>query len=686
MPPSRWFALTLVIASWAPGLSAQDVEMLGQRHGTRPPDGYYRELAQNPDAYRFTRGRAARLRELMEQSAAEALRPLGPALSLGPRTGPVVGDVHNPVILGLFDESPAPTHPAATIQGAYFGAQPGAATVSTYYAEVSSDSITLDGDVRDWVRSTRTAAQTTQDQSALVCCGIGDFIKDLLSLQTGVDWGAYDNDGPDGVPNSGDDDGYVDALAVMHPTPGAECNGSTNRIWSHKWALSDASTSRTPYQTGTPSASGGLVRVDDYFVQGVEACSGGGLNPIGVFVHETGHAFGLPDLYDTRQGASHAGAGIWDLMASGTWGCNNDNPARPCHLGAWSKAMLGWVDVITLPPDTDLGALQLPPVETTGTVFRVDAADGSDEYFLLENRQDVPARLFDKNLFEEGLLVWQVDWGAVLARWPSNTVNASSHMAVWLRQADGRDDLSKSPSLRGDSGDPFPGATGNTQFHAATNPAARSHLGTAVGLAVLEIARPGDDVSFRVVTGLTLLAVSPQSVPLTATLPLNVQLTAQNATPPVTWLEVGGSLPDGLALSVDGRMTGSAIDLGTFQVTVEATDAIGLTATATLTLDVGAPSIAIADLASVFLLRGPSLAAVEIAFLDRHGNGNGAYDLGDFRAWVLANPSLPLSAELASLAGQDATATRTPTVPVRPAEPGPSPGAGAGPRDQGGGR
>jgi hypothetical protein len=73
MPPSRWFALTLVIASWAPGLSAQDVEMLGQRHGTRPPDGYYRELAQNPDAYRFTRGRAARLRELMEQSAAEAV-------------------------------------------------------------------------------------------------------------------------------------------------------------------------------------------------------------------------------------------------------------------------------------------------------------------------------------------------------------------------------------------------------------------------------------------------------------------------------------------------------------------------------------------------------------------------------------------------------------------------------------
>jgi hypothetical protein len=40
-----------------------------------------------------------------------------------------------------------------------------------------------------------------------------------------------------------------------------------------------------------------------------------------------------------------------------------------------------------------------------------------------------------------------------------------------------------------------------------------------------------------------------------------------------------------------------------------------------------------------------------VAFLDRQGNADGAYDLGDFRAWVLANPSLPLSAELRALAG-----------------------------------
>ncbi|MEX0836982.1 MAG: hypothetical protein WD101_01530, partial [Gemmatimonadota bacterium] len=42
--------------------AAQDVELLGARYGTRPPAAYYRELARNPDAFRFTRGRAGRIR------------------------------------------------------------------------------------------------------------------------------------------------------------------------------------------------------------------------------------------------------------------------------------------------------------------------------------------------------------------------------------------------------------------------------------------------------------------------------------------------------------------------------------------------------------------------------------------------------------------------------------------------
>lgn len=651
MLPTRWLAVALAMVTLAPRASAQDVEMLGRRHGTQPPEGYFREMARDPEAFQFTRGRAARLRAQLAEPGIAALGTGGPAAALGPRDGPVEGDVRIPVVLGLFFDSPAspPVFGPSQIAAAYFTNPAG--TVSAYYDEVSGGRVNLGGDVYDWVRSDLTRDDVTLGESALLCCGIGDFIKDLIALQAGVDWGAYDNDGPDGLPNSGDDDGYVDALAVMHPTRGAECDGSTDIIWSHKWSLASASTNGQPYVTTTPSASGGSIRVDDYFVQGVLDCGDAGLNEIGVFTHETGHAFGLPDLYDTRSSPVHAGAGNWELMASGTWGCDNDDPSRPCHLSAWSKAVLGWVDVITLAPDADHGALTVAPVLTSGTVYRMNAQDGSGEYFLLENRQDLGPGTFDRNLYAEGLLVWQIDANRVQSRWASNTVNGSSRMGVWLRQADGFDDLGTRGGGRGDPGDPFPGSAGNRNFHAGTNPSARTSLGTAAGVAVLDIAPMGDDVRFRAVTGFGILAVSPLDLTVTATVAQSIQLTAQNAAAPVTWSMTGGVLPEGLSFGADGRITGSALDLGAFSLDVEATDAVGLSAVATVALEVDPPVILIGQLASRFLLRGAPLGAVEEAFLDRQGNFDGAYDLGDFRAWVLANPSLPLSADLARLVG-----------------------------------
>src|SRR5690606_41439858 len=58
-------------------------------------------------------------------------------------------------------------------------------------------------------------------------CRLGQYIRELLEEldARGVDWGLFDNDGPDGIPNSGDDDGFVDVLAVFHPEIGNECGG-----------------------------------------------------------------------------------------------------------------------------------------------------------------------------------------------------------------------------------------------------------------------------------------------------------------------------------------------------------------------------------------------------------------------------------------------------------------------------
>jgi len=800
----------LLAAAFGSGVHGQDVEMLGERYGTPVPQGYLEARQSDPAAFQFQRGWGAR-------------GVVGPALvdgtalarvTLGPRNGPVVGTFEIPVLLGLYSNSgSSPPFPDAQIADAYFGA--GEGTITDYYSEVSRGLATLDGVVFPWVQTSRPDTAYTVGESGLVSGalgggGAGNFVYDVVALQTGMNWGPYDNDGPDGIPNSGDDDGIVDVLAIIHPTAGGECGGSggADRIWSHRWSLNAAV--GTPYTTDTPSANGGFIVVDDYTIQASVSCSGGNLNSIGVFTHELGHAFGLPDLYDTFAGDGRgSGGGVWDLMASGSWGCDNFSSDQPCHMGAWSKDMLGWVDVTTLAPDTDHGEIILPPVETSGSVLRVDATDGSGEYFLIENRQPIG---FDEKLFAPGLLIWQIDEDWVLSRWPANRVNSAEHLGVWLRQADGEDDLGRGRG-RGDAGDPFPGQSGNAAFHVATVPDAVSYQGGFAGLTVYDIMpTTGDDMSLRLSTRLTTLTVraegasgttglftvngmavdppetsfssapfqslvveavsgepvaegerrpfvawlddsaaprsrevvtpvtdteyvatyggsqyralvtttggvggvtpgaflptpvssdlwfdggsdvSLEAVPETgftfvgwggdlagqgnpasftmngpvsavadfeliytvppatemfpAAVELDVQLVAENGTPPFRWSLIGGSLPTGLRLETSGRLVGAALTTGDFMLTLQAVDALGLPASGVLSLTLSDPPLAIESLTQPFLLTGPPPAGSELAFLNAQGNGTAGYDVGDFRKWVLAHPELPLSADI----------------------------------------
>lgn len=791
--------------------------MLGRRHGTPVPEGYERTRRADPVAFELRRG--LRGGRPFETRAFEGGSANAPSSTLGPRDEPVEGTYRIPVLLGLYENSGAqPPFVRETVRDAYFGS--GSGTITDYYAEMSGGRVTLLGDLSDWARTSRPDTAYTVGESGLVTgslggAGAGNFVYDLLSLQAGIDWGPYDNDGPDGIPNSGDDDGYVDILAVVHPTRGAECggSGSDDRIWSHRWSLSGAITDAGPYETGTRSAKGGFILVDDYIIQPAISCEHAGLNEIGVFTHELGHAFGLPDLYDTCSSSSlcpedttsHSGAGVWDLMAAGTWGCDDASPEKPCHMGAWTKAALGWVDVVVLGPDTDHGTVSVPPVETSGTVYRVDANDGSGEYFLLENRRRIG---FDANLLGEGLLVWQIDPDWVEERWATNRVNANAHQGVWLRQADGRNDLGRGAG-RGDGGDPFPGASVNTAFHATTTPAAVSFGGGVTGVTLVDIQASQEDMTLRASTRFTTVrleaqgtdgtdgiftldgqAVDPPSTtfasapfttrsveaaageavgpgerrpflewlddtsahrlrtlvtPMTDTslvaryggiqvelaltttggvgsvepggfesdppsddfwfelgaevtlravprtgfsflawsgalagqanpasvtmdvprsagaefemiygipdqalefpgaTPLHIELRVEHGVEPVRWRVLSGALPTGVRLSREGVLSGAALRMGSFPVTLEAVDARGLPASTTVEVRVSAPALTIEQLTSPFLLSGEPLTDAQINFLNLQGNGIAPYDIGDFRAWVLADPTLPLS-------------------------------------------
>ena len=97
-----------------------------------------------------------------------------------------------------------------------------------------------------------------------------------------------------------------------------------------------------------------------------------------------------------------------------------------------------------------------------------------------------------------------------------------------------------------------------------------------------------------------------------------------------------------------GALTGAPLAMGDFVVTVQATDAIGLTDSIDVALNVGPPDVGLQAMAEPFLSAGTVNTALE-AFLDLQGDGDGTYDLGDFRVWVLGNPSHPVNASAATL-------------------------------------
>ncbi len=857
-------ASTILFVGFASPASAQDVELLGEIHGTRPPPAYFEEMGRDPAAFRFQeegRSRLLRIQEsLRGRSFHQQLLLRGtPALSLGPRSEPVVGIFHFPLVLGLFDDSPSePAFPRERIQEEFFdGPNSRGLTLSAFYSEMSRGLVEIRGTSADWVRTTLAREEVTLNQSGLSSSrtqGVAAFIEAIVAEldARGIDWSRFDNTG----------DGFVDVLAVMHPTHGAECGGGgSNRIWSHRWSVRSASQGRLDpgIPTSTPRPDGqGVIYINDYTIQPLLACDATEINQIGVLAHELGHGFGLPDLYGTG-GSRHTGSGNWDLMGTGSWGCGfASDPARPCHMGAWSQAMLGWVEVEDLAPDMDHGHLSLPPVASSGRVLRIPSVgNSSGEYLLLENRQREGSQT---DLFDSGLLVWQVDPAVVDARWGSNVVNADpDRMGVRLREGDGRSDLTQAAGQRnrGSPGNPFPGCAmddwwdyfqsprvcdRNREFHAGSDPAAMDRENRPLGLTLLDIREEGagpHDLSFRASTRLTRLHLvaegagegagapsfqvneepeqpgprtllfapfqtlrveaSPGSslgegrrvgfqgwedgstrirtftpglsdstlvatyggrevrfdwaprgpeanlppgtlqtnparddlwfpegsevtveavptqgfsflgwagelagrenplvlaadrprelvadfdlafsfvdleeeIPVEAARNLEITFQVEEASGPVRWSLAAGNLPEGLTLNEGtGVVAGAAMESGAFPLGVRVRDPNGLELTANVLLDVAPPAIPAEHLTGPFLASGREPTALQKLYLDRNGNGNGRYDLGDLRVFVLAHPDLPAAA-----AGAGVLRIR---VPLTGADPTPAGTSGGG--------
>jgi len=386
-----------------------------------------------------------------------------------------------PVLLGRYQDGDTLPSVPQNLQRELFDGPWPTITMAEDYADMSYGQFHLSGQVYGWFNLLRSGAyyegsQTEPYDNGFVGPpgGAGSFLHDVLVIaDQSVDFAQYDNDGPDGIPNSGDDDGFVDAVFFVHSGPGGEGGGPY--IWSHRWRY--AGWWGSPFVTNDSSASGGFIKINDYIIQPAESSVGGGLIEIGVFAHEFGHVLGLPDLYDTDY--SSDGIGNWGLMGGGSW----NTPAEPAHLCAWSREMLGWLTPYM--PAENIDSLAIPAIEThpyavklwtQGQVddwvgFYSHGANVGQEYFLIENRQRL---LADNHLIGTGILIWHID----------NTVNTNSndeHRMVQLVAADNESGVDT------DAGDPWPGLTNNRNFDFETLPAAIDWNGQNTQVAVLNI-------------------------------------------------------------------------------------------------------------------------------------------------------------------------------------------------------
>lgn len=116
-----------------------------------------------------------------------------------------------------------------------------------------------------------------------------------------------------------------------------------------------------------------------------------------VFIHETLHHLGLPDLYDF-QGDALRHAGAWDIMADGRY---------EQEVLAWHKWKLGWLDPDAIRCLEGRGQLEetISPSETTGKVRMVVVPTGPSTAYVVEVRRPIG---HDGRLCQ-GVLVYTVD-------------------------------------------------------------------------------------------------------------------------------------------------------------------------------------------------------------------------------------------------------------------------------------
>ncbi|GEM_PF-991660 len=127
---------------------------------------------------------------------------------------------------------------------------------------------------------------------------------------------------------------------------------------------------------------------------------------LGVFVHEFGHALGLPDLY--LYNTFESMMGVWDLMDIGSYNGISVG-SSPAHMNALLKYFLGWIkdeQILNVNLETFLkDEVKFHELLNNG-YYLIKIKITEHNYYVVESRKKVG---FDSFLPNEGVLIYYVD-------------------------------------------------------------------------------------------------------------------------------------------------------------------------------------------------------------------------------------------------------------------------------------
>lgn len=618
--------LVLCLTAAAPTAGQEYFELVPRRGGVAPP------------AEAWERSRAAA--EALGIPTFEAFVH-GTAHAALDRTG------HLPVLVipTLFADSPEPDVPPEHLQQVLFDGPSPSGTVSDFYQEASGGVYDVSGTVVPWVRTSITLEEAAgeRDGHGFVGPRIRDHVLEALALvDPEIDFGEFDNDGPDGVPNSGDDNGFVDAVVLKFIEVAGSCGGPGP--WPHFGpAIDDEGIA---YTTDDTQPDGSEIFIPGYIIESAVECSGDPLQSIGVMAHELGHAIGLPDLYRAAEGIGrterHWVVGCFDLMAAGAWGCGSGpiaNAFGPSGLSPLMKQRLGWLTFEEI-TSADEEEFVLEPVQTSGRALRIPLAPGSQEAFIIEYR---PRTGFDEWLPDAGVLVYHHDTFSRRHRERPVPEGLPPAYGYHLVEADGDDALRRTEPNGGDRGvaeDVFAADGGPVRIDDSTDPSTRDHLGGTSTLTIHSIRVEGGVARVVLSVG-SGFHVASRSVPATveAVAEYTARLELAQGTAPYDVALAAGALPDGLEVrGGDAAVTiaGSPLEVGRFRASLVITDAEGRRIGEAVRVVVTDANLDPDDVAAA-LAGAPhtSLVAAHRRYLDLSGNRNGEFDVGDMRAFLL---------------------------------------------------